>query len=57
MIVTADFNGDGVVDLAVTDAQGFQVDVLLGVGDGTFQSQVTYAVGLQPHRARDCRFQ
>ena len=45
VIATADFNGDGFADLAVTDAQGSQVDVLLGIGDGTFQSQVAYAVG------------
>jgi len=41
VIVAADFNGDGALDLAVTDAQGSQVDVLLGTGDGTFQGQVT----------------
>ena len=48
VIVTADFNGDGFADLAVTDAQGSQVDVLLGSGDATFQSQVIYGVGFNP---------
>jgi len=48
VIVAADFNGDGALDLAVTDAQGSQVDVLLGTGDGTFQGQVTYGVGFNP---------
>ena len=48
VIATADFNGDGAADLAVTDAQNSVVSVLLGVGDGTFQSRVTYAVGFNP---------
>ena len=48
VVATADFNGDGAADLAVTDAQNSVVSVLLGVGDGTFQSQVTYAVRFNP---------
>jgi hypothetical protein len=35
-----DFNGDGILDLAVPS--GVAVDVYLGNGDGTFQSPVTY---------------
>ncbi|MFI5461494.1 MAG: beta strand repeat-containing protein, partial [Isosphaerales bacterium] len=52
-IVAGDFNGDGKLDLAVANAGSYSVDdgtvsVLLGNGDGTFQPQVTYAVGLSP---------
>jgi hypothetical protein len=48
VIATADFNGDGAADLAVTDAQNSVVSVLLGLGDGTFQSRVSYAVRFNP---------
>ena len=50
-IVAGDFNGDGRTDLAiVNDNYGGpgSVSVLLGNGDGTFQPQVTYAVGEAP---------
>jgi hypothetical protein len=42
-IVTADFNGDGKLDLAVTNDN--YVIILLGNGDGTFQPGVLYTVG------------
>ncbi|MGB6689429.1 MAG: chitobiase/beta-hexosaminidase C-terminal domain-containing protein [Terracidiphilus sp.] len=35
-IVAADFNGDGKLDLAVTNSGGHDVQILLGNGDGTF---------------------
>ena len=38
----ADFNGDGKLDLAVTNLNAKNVAILLGNGDGTFQSRVTY---------------
>jgi hypothetical protein len=41
-LVTADFNGDGKLDLAVTDFGGSSVRILLGNGDGTFQSFQIY---------------
>ena len=44
-IVAGDFNGDGRLDLAVAERQSNDVSILLGNGDGTFQPQVTYAVG------------
>ena len=49
-LVTGDFNGDGKTDLAVANISSASddVSVLLGNGDGTFQPQVTYAVGLAP---------
>ena len=48
-IVAGDFNGDGRTDLAVANCVSNDVSVLLGNGDGTFQPQVTYAVGLGPY--------
>jgi hypothetical protein len=54
-IVSADFNGDGVLDLATVNTQANTVSVLLGnvnpmtgKGDGTFQAAKTYAVGSAP---------
>jgi hypothetical protein len=46
-IVAGDFNGDGNLDLAVTN-YGNTVSVLLGNGDGTFQAPLTYTVGSGP---------
>jgi hypothetical protein len=47
-IVSGDFNSDGKIDLAVTQSGANQVSVLLGNGDGTFKSPVSYAVGDTP---------
>jgi hypothetical protein len=47
-IVTCDFNGDGKLDLAVTDSGGNAVMILLGKGDGTFGVPTTIPVGRQP---------
>lgn len=47
-IESGDFNGDGNVDLAVTDSAAGNVAILLGKGDGTFQPGVTYPVGSFP---------
>ena len=47
--MAGDFNGDGQLDLAVARRlRRHDVSVLLGNGDGTFQPQVTYAVGSDP---------
>src|SRR5918997_2495129 len=40
--LTADFNGDGRVDLATA---GLDVEILLGLGNGTFQPSVKYPIG------------
>ncbi|MBZ5535424.1 MAG: FG-GAP-like repeat-containing protein [Acidobacteriia bacterium] len=42
----ADFNGDGKIDLALINAG--KVSILLGNGNGTFQSPVDYDVGTNP---------
>jgi hypothetical protein len=47
-IVTDDFNGDGKLDLAVTDSVGNAVIILLGNGDGTFGAPTTIPVGNGP---------
>jgi uncharacterized protein (TIGR03437 family) len=41
-LVAADFNGDGKLDLAVANQQSGGISVMLGNGDGTFQTPVPY---------------
>src|ERR1700675_2043507 len=47
-VIACDFNGDGKLDLAVTDSAGNAVIILLGNGDGTFGSPTTIPVGNNP---------
>jgi hypothetical protein len=47
-IVTADFNGDSRLDLAVVNANSDNVSILLGNGDGTFQAAQNYTTGAIP---------
>ena len=49
-VAVGDFNGDSVQDLAVTNQSNVSngVSILLGNGDGTFQSAVSYPAGLSP---------
>jgi hypothetical protein len=47
-VVAADFNGDGRLDLAVSNYQDNSLSVLLGNGDGTFQAPQTTPVGTNP---------
>jgi hypothetical protein len=47
-VVAGDFNGDGKLDLAVSNAYSNTVSILFGNGDGTFQSQLAITVGNQP---------
>jgi hypothetical protein len=52
-VAVADFNGDGIPDLAVADfgvyyAQSGRMSILLGKGDGTFLPAENYAAGLFP---------
>ncbi len=44
----ADVNGDGQPDLVVANSGSNNVSVLLGNGNGTFQSAVNYATGSEP---------
>jgi len=46
-VVAGDFNGDGHLDLAVANQDGF-VSVLLGDGHGNFQNAVNFAAGASP---------
>ncbi len=50
-VAVGDFNGDGKLDVVATDSgfrQGNTVTVLLGNGDGTFQSPRSFAAGRNP---------
>lgn len=48
-VTSADFDGDGNPDLAVANGDDTNVSVLLGKGDGTFETQQRFAVGDTPH--------
>jgi uncharacterized repeat protein (TIGR01451 family) len=43
-VAVGDFNGDGKADLVVSNSNNNNLAVLLGNGDGTFQTPVNYAV-------------
>lgn len=44
-VAVADFNGDGKPDIAVVNSGSSNVSILLGNGDGTFQSAKNFDVG------------
>lgn len=48
VLLTADLNKDGKLDLVVTDFRAGQVKTFLGNGDGTFQAPTNIAVGRFP---------
>jgi len=47
-VASADFNGDGNLDLTVANANGNNVSVLLGNGTGGFAAAVNYGAGTIP---------
>ncbi|HTQ54604.1 MAG TPA: FG-GAP-like repeat-containing protein [Bryobacteraceae bacterium] len=47
-LAAADLNGDGKLDLAVTNLAANTVSVWMGNGDGTFAPSVDYPAGTQP---------
>lgn len=47
-LAVEDFNGDGLLDIAVANSGSDAVGVLFGNGDGTFQPQRSFDVGLLP---------
>ena len=47
-VVVADFNGDGKLDLATANQDGYDVSVLLGNGNGTFTAEQNFTVGTMP---------
>jgi hypothetical protein len=46
-----DFNGDGRTDIAVANINSSNIGILLGNGDGTFQTAVLYATDASPSGA------
>jgi len=47
--IAADFNGDGIMDMAITTGwPDSSVDILLGKGDGSFRPAVAYHAGTSP---------
>lgn len=55
-VSTADLKEDGKLDIVVANPQDNTISVLLGNGDGTFQSPVSYAVGESPTAIRIADF-
>lgn len=47
-IAVGDFNGDGKIDIAVANTGSENVSILLGNGDGTFQTAVNFGTGNSP---------
>ena len=48
-VAVADFNGDGIMDMAVVNNGNNSLSILLGVGDGTFTAAASPATGALPY--------
>lgn len=48
-VTTGDFNGDGKVDLATANNLVHTVSILIGIGDGSFQTNIDYPTGSYPN--------
>lgn len=48
-LTVADVNGDGNLDLAMTDLEANTISILLGNGDGTFQENQDFPTGNSPY--------
>jgi hypothetical protein len=48
-VAVADFNHEGNIDIAAADRLGQNISVLMGNGDGTFQSPVPFPTTAQPN--------
>jgi hypothetical protein len=48
-IVAGDFNRDGILDLATSNAYSQNASILLGKGDGTFTSEPAVGTGVHPN--------
>lgn len=47
-IILSDFNDDGIIDVAASDAQQDKATIHFGNGDGTFKAGVSYLIGDAP---------
>jgi len=47
-LTTADFDGDGNLDLAIVDSKNSSVVIAYGMGDGTFRRGPTYSTAFNP---------
>lgn len=51
-VAAADYDGDGIIDLAMTQTSTDEVYIVFGVGDGTFEPPSSIATGVLPTRIR-----
>ena len=55
-VVVDDFNGDGLADIAVANANSSSLSVMLGKGDGTFQTPAVISTATQAMRLTTADF-